>query len=58
MRAKIKKLIRSHVSGHKLVTISINKIFSPIDDNAVCYKGFSLFSHLCHMGKFNLACFS
>lgn len=49
MRAKIKKLIRSHVSGHKLVTMNINKIFPPLNGNAICYRGFSLFSHLCHM---------
>lgn len=49
MRAKIKKLIRSHVSGHKLVTMNINKILPPLNGNAICYGGFSLFSHLCHM---------
>lgn len=49
MRAKIKKLIRSHVSGHKLVTMNINKIFPPLSGNAICYRGFSLFRHLCHM---------
>lgn len=49
MRAKIKKLIRFHVLGYKLVTMSINKIFFPLEGNALCYRGFTPFSHLCHM---------
>ena len=49
MRAKIKKLIRSHVLGYKLVTMSINKIFPLLDGHTVYYRRFSILSHPCHM---------
>lgn len=42
MRARIKKLIRSHASGYKLVTISINKIFSPCDTMQYVIEDFHL----------------
>lgn len=49
MRAKIKKLIRSHVSGHKFVTMSISKIFFPLRWQCSMLQYISLSSHLYHM---------